>query len=71
MPRSKPQLPAKLVWRISERAHVRQYELWGAFFLLAYPAASFWQLLQGRRAYFDNWFEVQARKKASDASQQG
>lgn len=50
--------------RSHEHAHVRQYEFWGVFFLLAYPAASFWQMLKGRRAYSDNWFEVQARRTA-------
>lgn len=50
--------------RTHEHAHVRQYERWGALFLLAYPLASLWQLLRGRRAYFDNPFEVQARAAA-------
>ena len=50
--------------RAHEHAHVRQYEQWGIFFLLAYPAASVWQWLRGRRAYVDNWFEVQARRSA-------
>jgi hypothetical protein len=50
--------------RAHEHAHVRQYEQWGIFFLLAYPAASVWQWLRGRRAYVDNWFEVQARRTA-------
>lgn len=54
--------------REHEKAHVRQYEVWGVFFLLAYPAASFWQMVRGRRAYTDNWFEVQARKEASQAN---
>lgn len=48
--------------RAHEHAHVAQYERWGIVFLLAYPLASAWQLLQGRRAYFDNPFEVQARR---------
>ena len=47
--------------RPHEQAHVRQYERWGPLFFLAYPAASLWQWLRGRRAYRDNWFEVQAR----------
>ena len=47
--------------RRHEQAHVRQYEQWGPLFFLAYPAASAWQWLRGRRAYRDNWFEVQAR----------
>ena len=44
-----------------ERVHVQQYERWGALFFLAYGASSLWQLLQGRSAYWDNHFEVQAR----------
>lgn len=50
--------------REHEQAHVRQYELWGVFFLLAYPASSVWQVLRGRRAYIDNYFEVKAREEA-------
>ena len=50
--------------RAHEHAHVRQYEQWGIFFLLAYPASSAWQWLRGGRAYVDNWFEVQARRSA-------
>jgi hypothetical protein len=46
---------------------VRQYERWGAFFLLAYPAASLWQLLRGRRAHRDNPFEIEARDAESRA----
>ena len=44
-----------------ERIHVQQYERWGALFFFAYGASSLWQLLQGRSAYWDNHFEVQAR----------
>jgi hypothetical protein len=47
--------------RAHERVHVRQYERWGLAFFVAYPAASLWQLLRGRRPYWDNPFEVQAR----------
>lgn len=47
-----------------ERVHVGQYERWGPFFFLAYGASSLWQLLNGRRAYRDNVFEVQARERA-------
>ena len=46
--------------RQHEHVHVRQYELWGPFFLPAYLASSFWQLLCGRRCYRDNYFERQA-----------
>jgi hypothetical protein len=51
-------------WRTHERVHVRQYERWGLFFFAAYPLASLWQLLRGRRPYWDNPFEVQARKES-------
>lgn len=51
--------------RAHEHEHVRQYERWGASFFVAYPLASFWQLLNGRRPYMDNWFEVRARAKES------
>ena len=47
--------------RPHEHAHVRQYERWGVLFFLAYPLASAWQLLRGKRAYYDNSFEVEAR----------
>ena len=50
--------------REHEHAHVRQYERWGLFFFVAYPLASLWQLLRGKRPYFDNWFEVEARHNA-------
>lgn len=52
--------------RAHEQAHVRQYERWGVFFFVAYPAASLWQLLRCRRPYIDNWFEVQAREGRSN-----
>jgi hypothetical protein len=46
--------------RRHEQAHVAQYESWGPLFLPAYAASSLWQLLRGRRAYRDNFFERQA-----------
>jgi hypothetical protein len=49
--------------RSHERVHVRQYERWGPFFLPAYAAASLWALARGRHAYFDNWFEREARHR--------
>jgi hypothetical protein len=52
--------------RTHEQAHVRQYERWGILFFVAYPAASLWQWLAGRRPYVDKGFEVQARKEASE-----
>jgi hypothetical protein len=45
-----------------ERVHVAQYERWGALFILAYGASGLWQLLRGRRPYWDNAFEVEARR---------
>jgi hypothetical protein len=48
-------------YRAHERIHVAQYTRWGALFFIAYPMESLWQLLQGRRPYLDNRFEVQAR----------
>lgn len=48
--------------RLHELAHVAQYERWGPLFLLAYPASSLWQWLQGRDPYRDNAFEVEARR---------
>jgi hypothetical protein len=47
--------------RVHEHTHVRQYERWGIFFLIAYPVASACMLLLGRKPYLDNPFEVQAR----------
>ncbi len=47
--------------RAHELIHVRQYERWGPLFFFAYAASSLWQLLRGRRAYWDNHFEVEAR----------
>jgi hypothetical protein len=54
--------------RAHEHAHVRQYERWGLLFLLLYPASSLWQLLRGRKVYWDNGFEVQARAQEQSSS---
>ena len=48
--------------RRHERVHVRQYERWGLAFFPAYLAAGAWQWLRGRRAYWGNPFEVEARQ---------
>lgn len=50
-----------------ERVHVEQYERWGPLFFLAYGASSLLQLLRGRSPYWYNHFEVQARKRSSEA----
>jgi hypothetical protein len=46
--------------RNHERVHVRQYELWGPFFLPAYLVCSVWLWVQGRDGYLENPFEVEA-----------
>lgn len=48
--------------RAHEHVHVRQYEKWGALFGPAYLLSSVWQWVRGRRAYWDNPFEVEARR---------
>ena len=48
--------------RAHERVHVRQCERWGPLFLPAYALAGVWQWMRGRRAYWDNPFEVEARR---------
>ena len=45
-----------------ELAHVRQAAQWGIFFPFAYLAASGWAVLRGQDAYWNNVFEVAARK---------
>lgn len=56
-----------LVIGAHERIHVQQYERWGLLFFVAYAASSFWQWLHGRRAYWDNHFEGQARALSAAA----
>lgn len=46
--------------RAHERVHVRQYELWGPFFLPAYLLASLWGLVTRTGMYYGNCFERQA-----------
>ncbi|MCU0925644.1 MAG: signal peptide prediction [Hydrogenophaga sp.] len=56
--------------RAHERVHVRQCERWGPFFLPAYLLAGAWQWVRGRSAYWDNPFEVDARRgEALEADQ--
>jgi len=52
--------------RTHELVHVRQYERWGLLFFLAYPLSSLLQLLRGRRPYWDNRFEVEARQRCGE-----
>jgi hypothetical protein len=58
------------VYRRHERAHVRQCEQWGIFFLPAYFLAGLWAWLRGGRFYHDNRFEVIA-ERAERASRAG
>lgn len=53
---------ALIAYRTHERAHVRQCERWGIFFLPAYFLAGFWARLRGGHSYRDNWFEVRAER---------
>lgn len=50
--------------RNHELIHVRQYERWGPLFIPIYFLCSAWMWLQGRDAYRDNPFEVEAYCKA-------
>jgi hypothetical protein len=52
-----------------ERVHVAQYERWGPLFLPAYGASSLWQLIRGRRPYWDNHFEIEARERDGSGPQ--
>lgn len=53
--------PALRATRQHERVHVAQFERWGGLLLLAYPLASLWAWMQGKRPYLDNVFEIEAR----------
>ena len=53
------------IWRDHEHIHVQQYCRWGLLFLLAYPLASLWQLLNKRHPCWHNPFEVEAYTKAA------
>jgi hypothetical protein len=59
--------------RDHEHIHVRQYEIWGPFFLFAYLGSSAWLWLIGKDAYHDNPFEIEAysRDAHRDEGQEG
>jgi hypothetical protein len=57
--------------RAHEHVHVRQYDAWGPLFFIAYPASSAWQWLCGRRPYWDNRFEVEARRVSGERQGRG
>lgn len=52
------------VSREHERVHVAQYGRWGPFFVPAYLIASLVAWSQGKTAYMDNAFEIEAYTKA-------
>jgi hypothetical protein len=47
---------------VHELQHARQWQWWGLLFGPAYGLASLWALLNGRNAYVENAFEVDARR---------
>ncbi len=53
--------------RAHEHVHVRQFERWGVLLFVAYPACSAYQWTRGRRPYWDNPFECEAREGESKA----
>jgi len=57
--------------RAHEQVHVQQCERWGPLFLPAYLVAGAWQWARGRSAYWDNPFEVQARRLAGEGAGAG
>ena len=53
--------------RDHEQAHVRQAEVWGPLFIPVYLLAGLWVWSRGGRAYYDNWFERDARRAENAA----
>ncbi|MBN2313833.1 MAG: hypothetical protein JXM79_07875 [Sedimentisphaerales bacterium] len=49
--------------RKHKRIHVKQYELWGPFFIPSYLVASFFIFIKGGNPYGDNPFEKKATNK--------
>jgi hypothetical protein len=58
-------LAALVATRAHERAHVRQFERWGALLLVLYPLAGLLAWLRGGHPYRDNVFEREARAAES------
>lgn len=50
--------------RSHERAHVRQFERWGALLLVLYPLAGLLAWIRGGSPYHDNRFEREAQTAA-------
>lgn len=47
-----------------ELVHFKQARQWGPLLPIAYGAAAIVAMLRGGDAYFDNWFETQARDQS-------
>ncbi|HRJ54517.1 MAG TPA: hypothetical protein PLE99_17275 [Candidatus Thiothrix moscowensis] len=54
--------------RVHERTHVAQFERWGFLFPLVYLLAGLWVKWQGKRMYWDNPYEIEARAAATSAN---
>ena len=54
-------LAALTATRAHERAHVKQFERWGALLLVLYPLAGLLAWVRGGNPYRDNLFEREAR----------
>lgn len=57
--------------RAHERAHVRQFELWGPAFAPLYLLAGLWALLTREGAYRGNYFEQEARRRSRPGGERG
>ncbi len=56
-------------YRDHEQVHVRQVERWGPLFIPLYLLASGLAWAKGQHFYFDNVFEIDARRRSSDRSE--
>jgi hypothetical protein len=59
-------IPAEII--AHECEHIRQWERFGPLFLTSYMGLSALALMRGRRPYWDNEFEVAARRRAEAES---
>lgn len=57
--------------RVHERAHVRQFERWGALLLVLYPLAGLAAWMRGGDPYRDNVFEREARAAEAGVQSSG
>jgi hypothetical protein len=54
--------------RVHERVHVEQFERWGILFPLVYFFAGLRAHARGKRFYWDNPYEIEARARAAAAA---